>query len=75
MSITTYQIRNVLRIYGNQLKRRGNLMENGFDSAQHSSDFVDISVEARRKQMLTQLSRRLISKLSPKGQQQRNYER
>ncbi len=63
MTITTYQIRNVLKVYGNQLKRRTNILEASVDPVQPTSDFVDISVEARRRQVLTQLSNSLISQL------------
>jgi len=63
MTITTYQIRNVLKVYGNQLKKRANLLDAGIDPVQSSSDFVDISVEARRKQVLSQLSSKIISEL------------
>jgi hypothetical protein len=63
MTITTYQIRNVLRIYGNQLKRRSNLLSQGSEPSQSPSDFVEISAEARRKQALNQLSKKLISEL------------
>lgn len=71
MTITTYQIRNVLRSYGNQLKRKSSLGEEGEPSAQMPSDFVDISVEARRKQALSQLSNRLISQLTSTDTQEK----
>ena len=67
MTITTYQIRNVLRLYGNQLKRRSNFLENGMEPTRSSSELVDISVEARRRQVLNQLSTKLISELNPGG--------
>ncbi|RLB37296.1 MAG: hypothetical protein DRH12_14540 [Deltaproteobacteria bacterium] len=63
MTITTYQIRNVLKVYGNQLKKRANLLDASIEPVQPSSDFVDISVEARRKQVLSQLSHKIISEL------------
>ena len=63
MTITTYQIRNVLKVYGNQLKKRANLLDPSIEPLQPSSDFVDISVEARRKQVLSQLSNKIISEL------------
>ena len=63
MTITTYQIRNVLKVYGNQLKRRTNIIEASVEPIQPTSDFVDISVEARRRQVLNQLSNSLISQL------------
>jgi len=63
MTITTYQIRNVLKVYGNQLKKRANLLDASIEPIQPSSDFVDISVEARRKQILSQLSNKIISEI------------
>jgi hypothetical protein len=63
MTISTYQIRNVLRVYGNQLKKRSNFLDGGIDPVKPSSDFVEISVEARRKQVLSQLSDRLVAQL------------
>jgi hypothetical protein len=63
MTISTYQIRNVLRVYGNQLKRRSNFLDGGIDPVRPSSDFVEISVEARRRQVLSQLSDRLVAQL------------
>lgn len=71
MSITTYQIRNVLRSYGNQLKRRNSIAEEGATSGHMPSDFVDISVESRRKQALSQLSNRLISQLTSRDPQKK----
>jgi len=69
--ITTHQIRNVLKVYGNQLKRRSALEQNSLEGTQQSNDFVDISIEARRKQMLNQMSDNLISQITPKGYQQK----
>lgn len=71
MSITTYQIRNVLRSYGNQLKRKSSVAEDSEVPAHMRSDFVEISVEARRKQALNQLSNRLISQLTSKDPQEK----
>ena len=70
--ITTYQIRNVLRVYGNQLKRKNNPIQDNMRSIQYPADLVDISIEARRKQMLSQMSNHLISKTksAPKGDHQ-----
>ena len=71
MSITTYQIQNVLRTYGNQLKRRASLPEGSVPPVQSSSDLVDISVEARKRQVLSQLSARLIAKVTSREPQAR----
>lgn len=65
--ITTYQIRNVLRVYGNQLKRRNeeqikeSLAPNG-----ESLDLINISVNARQKEVLSRMSTQIISDMNPK---------
>jgi hypothetical protein len=71
MTITTYQIQNVLRTYGNQLKRRASLSEGSVPPVQSSSDLVDISVEARKRQVLSQLSAKLIAKVTSREPQGR----
>lgn len=73
MTITTYEIRNVLKVYGNQLKKRANLLDASVEPVQPSSDFVDISVEARRKQVLSQLSNKIISGLKKEPTESGNY--
>lgn len=65
--ITTHQIRNVLRIHGDQLKRRNTPVAEKGDSDRQPRDFVNISIEARRKQMMNQISSDLISEISSKG--------
>lgn len=64
--ITTYQIRNVLRIYGNQLKKRTLLLEDTSPQADQVSDIVDISLGARRKQMINQISNNIFAQISQK---------
>jgi uncharacterized protein YfaQ (DUF2300 family) len=71
MTITTYQIRNVLRTYGNQLKRRTSFPQGSVPPVE-SSDLVDISVEARKRQVLSQLSSRLIAKATSQEQRRRS---
>ena len=62
--ITTYQIRNVLRIYGNQLKKRTMLLQESSAPSGRSPDSIDISVEARRKQMYDQISSNIVSQIT-----------
>jgi hypothetical protein len=69
MTITTYQIRNVLRTYGNQLKRRTGTPKGSVAPIQPSPDSVDISIEARKRQVLSQLSAKLISRVVPREKQ------
>ena len=63
--ITTYEIRNVLRVYGNQLKMRSTRLEENIGSAHNTFVFVNISIDARRRQMLNQMSNQLISQIAP----------
>lgn len=70
MTITTYEIRNVLRTYGNQLKRRTSLPKDGVVPIQSSSDSVDISIEARKRQVLSQFSAKLIAQVTSKNKKQ-----
>lgn len=63
--ITTYQIRNVLRVYGNQLKKRNMPDQNPAEEMRQSLDSVNISIEARRKQVLNNITNHLITKTDP----------
>lgn len=67
--ITTYQIRHVLRIYGNQLKKKNLPIKDSVEAPQRLPDFVDISMEARKKQMLNKISDNLITQITPKPDQ------
>ena len=60
--ITTHQVRTVLRIYGNQLKKRALQVQDSVqEPGRQSPDSVNISISARRKQMLDQISNEIIS--------------
>ena len=63
--ITTNQIRSVLRVYGDQLKRRGSSIQDSVRPNQQSVDLVNISIDARRKQMVNEMSNHLISQITP----------
>ncbi len=67
--ITTHQIQNVLRVYGDQLKRRSSSIQDSLRSNQQSVDSVSISNDARRKQMVTDMSNHLISQITPHDHQ------
>ena len=67
--ITTYQVRNVLRVYGNQLKKRSEENRDQESAAHQPSDSVDISMAARRKQILSRMSNQLISEISTRDLQ------
>lgn len=63
--ITTYQIRNVLRVYGDQLRRKSSSIQESIRPNKQPDDLVDISIDARRKQMVNQMSNHLISQITP----------
>lgn len=63
--VTTHQIRNVLRVYGNQLKRRNTLVQENLEPSRRYADRVDISTEARHRQALNNMSQRIMSQMSP----------
>lgn len=62
--VTTHQIRNVLRVYGNQLKRRNTLVHETLEPDRRFNDRVDISQEARHKEALNRMSERVVSRAS-----------
>ena len=69
--VTTHQIRSVLRIYGDQLKKRALQVQDSVQKPRQSSDSVNISTGARKKQMLDQISNKMISQaVRNKGSQQ-----
>ena len=72
--ITTYEVRNVLRIYGNHLKKRSIHPREVEGLPGAPSDLVDISMDARRRQMVSQMSNQLISQIVPLGQERRSDE-
>lgn len=61
--VTTHQIRNVLRVYGDQLKRRNNLVQQAVEPDRQHADRVDISSEARRRQALNRMSEKVMSNI------------
>lgn len=62
--ITTYQIRNVLRIYGNQLKKKAMIADEGTSEKKKSVDVINISGEARQKEVLKKLTDKLVDQFS-----------
>jgi len=62
--ITTYQIRNVLRIYGNQLKKKAVIANEGTDIKKKPVDVISISGEARQKDVLRKVTDKIVTQLS-----------
>ena len=62
--ITTYQIRNVLRIYGNQLKKNAVIASEGASAKKASVDVIGISGEARQKDVLKKITDKIVTQLT-----------
>ena len=62
--ITTYQIRNVLRIYGNQLKKKAVIAGEGTSVKKKHVDVINISGEARQKDLLRKMTDKIVAQLT-----------
>ncbi|MBN2420193.1 MAG: hypothetical protein JXL81_12465 [Deltaproteobacteria bacterium] len=62
--ITTYQIRNVLRIYGNQLKKKAVIANEGTLVKKKHVDVISISGEARQKDVLRKMTDKIVTQLA-----------
>jgi len=68
MVISTYQVNNVLRVYGNQLRRNG-ISSKPKDGCVQSPDNVTISADARRKSIINKITSSLVDKITKYGPQ------
>ena len=62
--ISAYQIRNVLRVYGNDLKKRTMIFHESSDEKKQPSDSISISDEARKKEVLNRLSDKIVTQIT-----------
>ncbi len=62
--ITTYQIRNVLRVYGNQLKKKAMIASESTQVTKKSIDIINISGEARQKDVLRKMTDKLVTQFT-----------
>lgn len=62
--ITTYQIRNVLRIYGNQLKKKAMITNEGTSVRKKPVDVINISGEARQKDVLRKMTDKIVTQIT-----------
>jgi hypothetical protein len=62
--ISTYQIRNVLRVYGNDLKKRTMILHESSDEKKQSPDSISISDEARKKEVLNRISDKIVTQIT-----------
>ena len=61
--ITAYQINNVLRVYGEQL-RRGRISNRYQDTLTNSPDKISISAKARRERIADDITLNIIERIT-----------
>jgi len=69
MVISTYQVNNVLRVYGEQLRQNRTLNRPG-DVNTRSPDRISISVEAKRKTIVDKIASGIVDKITQYGPQE-----
>ena len=68
MVISEYQINNVLRVYGDQL-RQSRLSARPKNRDTHLSDKIDISAEAKKRVILDKVAANIVDKITHSGVQ------
>jgi len=63
MAITSYQVQNILRTYAKQLSRGQRLARSRAAKEPAPNDQVNISIEARRKQVIEKITSEIVSNL------------
>ncbi len=76
MTITTYQVQNILRTYGKMLGRKRKLAQ-GQDAASSATplDKIDISSEAKRRQVINKIAQEIIGQVTSNPQRQNQVEK
>jgi len=69
MSLSVYQVNNVLRVYKDQL-RQGKTMNRSLDQGKPSPDKISISSEARRKSMVDKIVSNIAQRITQNGPQE-----
>jgi len=62
--ISTSQIRNVLRVYGNDLKKRTMILQENREEKDAPPDSISISEEARKKEVMSKISNNIVSQIT-----------
>ena len=66
MTITSYQVQNILRTYAKQLSRGQRLARGRAAGEPAPADQVNISIEARRKQVIEKITAEIVSSIGYK---------
>ncbi len=76
MTITTYQVQNILRTYGKMLGRKKNV-DQASDSASSATplDKIDISSGAKRRQVINEIAQEIIGQVTSNPQKQNQVEK
>ncbi len=67
MVITPYQINNVLRVYGTQLRQNNRVSARSKNNDTRSPDRISISAEAKRKDIVNKIASNIIDKITQYG--------
>ena len=67
MVITPYQINNVLRVYGTQLRQQNRVSNRSKNSNTPSPDRISISAEAKRKAIIGKIASDIVDKITQYG--------
>jgi hypothetical protein len=63
MTITSFHVQNILRTYARQLSRGQRLARNRAANPTTANDQVNISIEARRKQVIEKITSEIVSSI------------
>ena len=66
MTITSFQVQNILRTYARQLSRGQRLARTRAAQQTPANDQVNISIEARRKQVIEKITSEIVSSIGAK---------
>ena len=66
MTISTYQIQNVLRVYGKQL-RQGKTLKRQLPLTESPQDKIDISTDGKRSAIIKKLASEVVDKIAHSG--------
>lgn len=61
MTITSYQVQNILRTYARQLSRGQRLARNRAAAESQKADQINISIEARRRQVIEKITSEIVA--------------
>lgn len=76
MTITTYQVQNILRTYGKMLGRKKKIDQNSESvSSATPLDRIDISSEAKRRQVINKIAHEIIGQVTNGPQRQNQFEK